>query len=364
MPYKDKNTKKWVGSIYYTDITGDTKRKRKKGFSTKKEALEWELLYKNNMFVKQDDVNVNFMSFKELCDSYIYSLSGNTKPTTIERYKTSIKSFKPLYNKKANQITVKDIMSWQQHMRLNDEKSYSINTINNAKTTLGAIFDYGMDTYGLQSNPAKRVKRLKNFKADQSINYIDIDTYLKLEKSINDILYKTFFMFLFYTGARRGEAQALTWKDINFKTKNIIINKTLNNKTKGMNYVISVPKTANSKRKFKIPDKLLEQLKVLKSSYRDTEGFSESWFIFGGINPLKDTTIERRKNKYFKEAKIKPITIHEFRHSHATLLINNGVRIDVVQKRLGHASIQTTIDFYGAMYEQASDEATDLINNL
>lgn len=359
MAYKDNGA--WVGSFYYKDISGKRKRKRKKGFKTKKEAKEWEV---QNGYVANEDeeiISSNFITFKQLADKYIDSLKNVIKPTSIERYKTAINLFEHYHKANINNITSQDIRDFQNDLLKNGYKTI---TINNTVTVLSSIFYFGIDNYSLKINPIVRVKRLKDFDAEEKIKYIKYNDYKKFEKVIDDIVYKSFFMFLFYTGARRGEAQAIDWNDVNFNTKTLTINKTLNNKTKGKNYVITVPKTKNSKRKFKLPDNLIEQLKLLKSHYKKQEGFNENWFIFGGINPLKDTTIETRKNKYFEKAKLQPIKIHEFRHSHASLLINEGVSISVVQKRLGHASISTTMDIYSSLYEETLDKATEKLNKL
>ena len=65
--------------------------------------------------------------------------------------------------------------------------------------------------------------------------------------------------------------------------------------------------------------------------------------MFGGIEPLKDTTIEAHKNKNCKLSGVKQIRIHDFRHSCASLLIKNGASISLVAKYLGHSDISTTL---------------------
>ena len=61
-------------------------------------------------------------------------------------------------------------------------------------------------------------------------------------------MWKTFFIFLYYTGMRKGEVQALTWNDINFNTNEIIVNKTLSVKTKNSNYKITSTKNYLNRR--------------------------------------------------------------------------------------------------------------------
>ena len=77
-----------------------------------------------------------------------------------------------------------------------------------------------------------------------------------------------------------------------------------------------------------------------------TYNFNDNFYIFGGTNPLAPTTIERKKNKYCKIAGVKQIRIHDFRHSHASMLYSGNVNIKYIQERLGHADISTTLNTY------------------
>ena len=70
------------------------------------------------------------------------------------------------------------------------------------------------------------------------------------------------------------------------------------------------------------------------------------YFVLGGVKPLAPTTINRRKFDACKKANIRPITLHQFRHSHATLLLQNGIVINEVSRRLGHSKVSTTLDIY------------------
>ena len=68
--------------------------------------------------------------------------------------------------------------------------------------------------------------------------------------------------------------------------------------------------------------------------------------MFGAIKPLSPSTIERKKNIYCKIANVKQIRIHDFRHSHCTILISKGIPINIVSERLGHSNISMTLDNY------------------
>lgn len=75
-------------------------------------------------------------------------------------------------------------------------------------------------------------------------------------------------------------------------------------------------------------------------------GCCDDYFIFGGIKPLAPTTIDRVKKRACEKAHLRIITQHQFRHSHATLLLSKGILINEVSRRLGHSKVSTTFDVY------------------
>ena len=86
--------------------------------------------------------------------------------------------------------------------------------------------------------------------------------------------------------------------------------------------------------------------------------------MFGGDKPIATTTLERKKNKYCKLAKVKQIRIHDFRHSHATILYKKNVQIKLIQQRLGHNNINTTLNTYVHTDEMQEKRLINVINLL
>ena len=113
-----------------------------------------------------------------------------------------------------------------------------------------------------------------------------------------------------------------------------------------------------------MPKILENDLKELKKEYSKYSNFSNKWFVYGGIAPLKDTTIANKKNIACKNAKIKEIRIHDFRHSCASLLINNGASLPLVSKYLGHSNITTTLNTYTHMFKNELQDIVDSLNKL
>lgn len=84
----------------------------------------------------------------------------------------------------------------------------------------------------------------------------------------------------------------------------------------------------------------------LKKYYINKYNEENDFFIFGGIRLLSPTTINSRKLEACNKANLSAITLHQFRHSHATLLLQNGMLINEVSRRFGHSKVSTTYDVY------------------
>lgn len=106
-------------------------------------------------------------------------------------------------------------------------------------------------------------------------------------------------------------------------------------------------KNQSSIRDIKIDNILKKDLLKLKKYYYSKYKVSDDdLFIFGGIKPLSPTSCNRYKKKACQKANLSSITLHQFRHSHATLLLSNGIMINDVSRRLGHSKTSTTLNVY------------------
>ena len=169
---------------------------------------------------------------------------------------------------------------------------------------------------------------------------------------------------MFFTGTRPGEAMALKFSDLN--KYYIDINKTIAERIFENNErYIGSPKTFSSIRKVVIDKTLYYDLIKLKQYYIQKYNIENyDYFLFGGLKPLATTTLNRYKEKACNKAKIKNIRLHDFRHSHATLLLNNKICIKEISKRLGHSKTSTTLDIYIHTNKKQEKKVTRTLNFL
>jgi len=98
-------------------------------------------------------------------------------------------------------------------------------------------------------------------------------------------------------------------------------------------------------------------------SQRNIVEFNNSCIIFGFSKHLDDNTVRRAKNKYCAAASVKQIRIHDFRHSHVSLLINMGLSPFEISKRLGH-SMEMVQQVYAHMFPEVQKNIINILNKL
>ena len=97
---------------------------------------------------------------------------------------------------------------------------------------------------------------------------------------------------------------------------------------------------------------------------KDYYGFNDDFFVVSDAKPIADSNIYLRRTKLATLASLKVIRIHDFRHSYASLLVNNEANITAVAKYLGHTKIEETLNTYTHLFNSALNEVVSVIDNL
>lgn len=281
-------------------------------------------------------------NFENVVLEYLEYIKLKDKPQSYLKIKnTFFSNIIPYFKNK--EININEYLKWQKFI---NEKGYKYSYKKYLHYTMVAFFNYCIKFNNLNINYAKEVGNFKNdFSSEKEINIWNQKEFKRFIKKVDNIIYKNLFTFLFFTGCRLGETLALTFNDLNYNI--ITINKTITKENINGERKITTPKTRTSIRKIKIDFILRIKLSFLKKYYkRKYNYFDNNFYIFGGVKPLSPTTIERKKNYYCKISNVKQIRIHDFRHSHATILLSYGIPITVIAKRLGHSDIYTTLNTY------------------
>ncbi|MEW9579381.1 site-specific integrase [Bacillus toyonensis] len=345
--YKDKERGTYFFVVRVRQFDGTQKQVKRRGFKTKKEAREAEA----KMLVEKE-TNTN-LTFAQVADSYFDWYCQRRKQSSINAIKNAIYNhlLKEFGKIKIDNINAKHVMNYQNKLLNN----YSADTLKQIHTVLSAIFNFAIKFYGLTSNPA-RIAGNFELESNKRMNYWEFDEFQKFIDTVDNLLYNAFFSTLYYSGARKGELLALTWADVDFTEKTIDINKTEYNRQ------VTKPKTKSSNRIILLPTLIINLLKKLKEHATLAAPVKNDYVVFGEFyNSIATSTLDERYNKYVATAGVKRILLHEFRHSHASYLINKGVSPLVVAQRLGHSDVATTLNTYSHLYPSKQAEALAFI---
>lgn len=346
--YKDEKRNTWTSNFRYVDWTGKQQRKVKRGFKTKKEALEYEAKFKMTSNANMD------MTLVEFVDVYFKDKAGELKDRTAKnkRYMMERHVIPYLGSKRMNEISPADIISWQNAIR---EKNYSETYMRMLQNQVTALFTHAFRIYNLDNNPCKKVKKIG--KSDvRRLNFWTQEEYQKFidtfEKGSRGYV---MFQILFWTGCRSGEMLALAKEDIDFVNKQIHIHKTYY-RDQGKD-VITSPKTEESIRRVDIPTFLVKEIQEYCNTLYE---YPDNMRLFA----LTARGLEKLMDRHIEKAGIKRIEVHSLRHSSAAWQIHQGIPPMVIKERLGHKDIRITLNTYGHLYPSEQKKVADMMDRM
>ena len=333
--YKDQKKGTWYCAFYYEDWQGVRKKKLRRGFETKKEALEWERQY---LLMQAANLSMEFGAFYEIyAEDKKKRVRENTWESKDHIFRTKIL---PHFGKrKLNEIQVKDVIAWQNMLleyRDENGKPYSPVYLKTIHNQLSALFNHAIRYYGLKANPAAMAGNMGK-ETSREMNFWTKEEYLRFSDAMMDKPQSYYaFQLLYWCGIREGELLALTPADFDLEKGVLSITKSY--QRLGRKDVITEPKTPKSIRDIQMPPFLVEEIKdYLKSLY----GASSDQRIFD----MTKHKLHHEMDRGAKESGVKRIRIHDLRHSHISLLIDMGFSAVAIADRVGHESIDITYKY-------------------
>ncbi len=410
LPDKKPN---WEYRFESAKVDGKRKAISKAGFRTKKEALEAGAKALSEYNSAGEVFSPSEISVSDYFDFWVekeckINFAYNTQTNYISLIRTKIKpAFGHLKLRAVSPIIL------QQYLNELVVKGYSFSTIEGVYCLLRAALEYAVyPAKFIASNPAKHTTMPTVPTEPTERAVIPVEEF----NEIIDMFpfgdrYHIPLLLGWSCGLRINEAPAVTWDDVDFENKTLTINKQLlRRKLQGVedtdHYLpwSFIPPKYGSKRTIRIGDSLLNVLKeeklrqeALETLYGDeykiyqlkeelVKGVGKVRRIIGGEkSSFKDDERERNRLRFicvdkngalttdgliaYSSKKIKDFidkryTYHCLRHTHATMLIENGANPKSVQQRLGHTNIATTMQIYVHVTESMKQEAVDLFEKI
>lgn len=351
-------------------ITGKERRTTRRGFKTMKEAKQAERnllldVEENGLPSNQSD-GFQDPTFEELASLWLENYKTTVKPSTFENVRAKVEKMTEEHFKelKLKKITV----AYCQRVVIELSKSYVL--YNHYLSVINRIFKYAVLMDVIDSNPFDKVIKPKSRQTQRKGNFLtkeELKEFLKLAQTVTLSYFFPLVHLMAYTGLRQGEALALKWSDIDFENKKITVDKTaVRIKEK---QTLQTPKTKNSKRVISIDPTTIsilkswkkDQIKIYFKNGKHFEGDENFIFTNQQAGWVHIHNFIRYFKRFIADHKLKPITPHGLRHTHASLLFSAGVEPKNISDRLGHSTVQITLDLYTHITEE---QRTDTVEKL
>ncbi|MED4919273.1 tyrosine-type recombinase/integrase [Geobacillus thermodenitrificans] len=347
-------------------VTGKRKQASFGPFRTKTEAKKELLKIKNQVddgsYFKES--TEDFSMFMERWFNTSYKRTVEITTAKSREYVIRNHIMKYFQHKKINEITTFDIDSFYVDKL---DSGYSGAYIRQMHNLLNQAFDQAVRWSLIKVNPVKNAKPPK-VKSEEKITWTvdEVNRFLNLIKNSSmEIPY----LLAIFTGMRRGEVLGLKWDDVDFENKKIRIKRSLCF-VSGKGLIFKEPKTKKSKRQISISQHVVNVLKKHKQKQEFQKEKLGTQYQDNNLivctddgKPLDPRNLLRQFYRLIEEANVPRISFHDLRHTHATILMQQGENPKVVSERLGHSRVGITLDLYSHVSDDLQEQAAEKFEN-
>lgn len=364
---KKDGQQKYRVRVNYIDKDGNYKQIERTAYGLA-EAKHLELQLISD--AKNSETGGN-MTVEQLAKEYLKAKKHTVRETSYAKIEGNLDRYILPHIKsiRIDKLTAPILQKWKNTI---ENEGYSIRHKQNIYSEFRALLNYAVKMEYLVKNPLLSVGNFVDpydiVGQEDKLQYYTSEEFKKYitcakdsANTLTDWGYYVFFNIAFYTGMRKGEINALKWSDIENNT--IHVRRSIAQKLKGGDRE-TPPKNKSSYRTLQMPLPLIKILDEHKERQKSIGNFSEDLRVCGGINCLRDTSISNKNEKFSKAAGLKTIRIHDFRHTHASLLVNEGINIQEIARRLGHAKIEETWNTYSHLYPREEERAIAILNEI
>lgn len=351
----------------YTGInpkTGKKSQTTRSGFTTKAAATAERRKIQAQVAdgtYWDDDIEVP-KTVGELMDEFIKLKAQSVRASTLRNYEQAKKAFKPILDIKMDKLGVSDVLNV---IEGNKEVMCS-EVLNRYLNAFKQAYMYAFTQGYIKRNVMAKIPQIQydSLKEDKKLKVYTVEELSDFLEKLKGYNFKAYVIarLMAMGGLRVGEACTLTWEDIDMDKYTVRINKTAT--VVNSVEVVGAPKTKRGNRTVSIDKTTVDVLKEWKA-----------------LNPVKKYIFSKRNDDSFYNTgtfrnvlkrffnhhpELKRLSPHGLRHTHASILFKSGINPKVIQNRLGHESIETTLDVYVHLYEDNNslDGVMDVLNNI
>lgn len=359
---KKDGLQKYRIRVNYVDAHGKYKQIERTAYGMDEaKAVERQL----QMKVESKELTTS-MTVQQLYDEYMKAKRYEIRETTWDKTRRNLERYvlPTMKTVRIDKLNARVLQQWKSDI---EEQELAIKTRKNIFSEFRALLNYAVRMEYLPRNPLTVVGNFKDaYSVKKEMDYYTAEEFQQFisaarTTTLDDWHFYVFFCIAFYMGMRKGEIYALKWSDI--RDGRMYVSRSISQKVKGADRE-TPPKNKSSIRDIQIPKPLIKILTNHKERCSTIEGFNDDMRICRCTSCLRDASVDRRNREYAAAAELKRIRIHDFRHSHASLLANAGINIQEISRRLGHANIEETWNTYSHLYPKEEERAVRVLEDV
>ena len=375
---------KWVGQVTVGYRPDNGKPVRKYTYAdTREEAAHWVAVTLATNVETENHILPEDLILKDFLHKWLTMFKAHeVSSRTMELYYYSERMHivPALGNAPLDSLTPVKIQTFLYQLQM--EKQLSQRTLSLIRGTLIQMYDYAVEMGLTQSNPARSARLPRHPRTVDSENGKVIPIAQRealLKAAEEDPIMCPIITTLMLTGMRIGELLGLQWKHIDFEAKTIFIRQSLTReltfdaegRTEKMTDALGTTKTRTSRRVLQAPDLVLDRLREWMKYVAKLKGgmdvLTPDGFVFISTRTMGMRTYSGFRASYRNFLKQngfdgEGLNLHRFRHTYASMLLEQEINPKIVQKLLGHRDVSTTLGVYTHVVPEVFVGVTAAVN--
>ena len=333
---------------------------------TRRECQSW---IKNTL--NQIDDGLSFSStkltLKEFLTSWLISKKSSLRQSTYTHYEQLSRTYINPYigNKKIKDLKPENIQLLYNHLQ---DKEIGIPTIEKIHSVLHSACSQAVKMGIIPRNPANATIPPKS--PEKEMRILDGSQVSQMLTTARGHRWESLYHLAVTTGMRQMEILGLKWTDLDWIRKTIRVERQLI-RPKGDKVKFSHPKTKHGKRGVALGPRTIDILRAhYENQHAEIQKAGEKWRETGLIfttstgSAIHPRNLLRNYKALLRDSGLPQIRFHDLRHTAASLMLNNGIPVIIVSRRLGHARPSITLDIYGHIIPSMQSKAAELMDEL
>ena len=345
-------------------------------------ANDLEMKLKAEVKGNNGEAPVKKMTLQQLFDEYMTVQQHEVRDVSLDNSRRTIENhILPMFKTvRIDRLNVQILQDWKLSM---EEKGLALRSKKNTFDKFKAMLNYAVKMEYISKNHLMTIGTFKDVTSvKREMSYYTADEFKQFISTAKQIAqdsentlgtlsewdYYVFFNIAFYCGLRKGEIYALKWSDIQGSHLSVKRSISQNVRVKGKaksEDKETPPKNKSSFRTLQMPLPLIRILNEHKARQQEhLNHFTDDYRVCGGEACIRDGNVGSRNKRYSETAGLKRIRLHDYRHSHVSILANERINIQEIARRLGHSKIEMTWNTYSHMYPREEERAVDILNMI